>query len=458
MTHRFFPKHRAGTEVLTLQLAHGLMARGHQVTVLTGEHDESVSCRTPPSLSKDLYEGLDTYRLHYGKAEQAWRHQGLRERLALGKRLLTGGLDPVALHINAADRVGIVLELVMRLKPDLVHINHLIGFSAAVAPAIRRVDIPVFFTPTDYFAVCPTDQLLHRFDHQVCEGPGDAVDCVRCLYPMPRWAARIAMFTAHTPIMRESGALFRSLAERFPAIVRALNVCDRITPSTRFLADVLLRHGVDEQRIRVVPYGIDIGEVPPHTAVPEQFDSRCPLRIGFIGKLEAPKGAHVLLRSLEHLGAKRRNVHVDLYAPIDSENPYTRSLMNDAQSLGDSVHFAGTFRPEQIGAILRSMHVLVVPSIWYESIPLVLRSSLNAGVPAIVSKMGGLTEPLSEDMRKMSFTAGSTMELSALIQKLLDDPGRLMRLRTELAGQARSLNDYLNDVEAEYFSIVRCPG
>jgi hypothetical protein len=80
----------------------------------------------------------------------------------------------------------------------------------------------------------------------------------------------------------------------------------------------------------------------------------------------------------------------------------------------------------------------------------VLRSSLNAGVPVIVSEMGGLTEPLSGEMRKMSFTAGSSRELGALIQSLLDEPARLSPLRQELAGQARSLGDYVNDVEVEY--------
>src|SRR5262245_22056347 len=259
MTHRFFPKYRAGTEVLTLQLAKGMAARGYQTTVFTGEHDEELSCSAAPSLSSDSYDGLTTYRLHFGKAEQTWRHQGLREKVALGARLLKGGLDPVALHIDAPDRVAIARDLVKRLKPDLVHINHLIGFSAAVVPAIRGLGIPVVFTPTDYFAVCPTDQLLHRFDQQVCQGPADAIDCVRCLHKMPRWAASAAMHAAQTPLLRGSGALFRSLSHRYQTIVKAINMAERVMPSTQFLADVLARHGVERQRIRVTPYGIDIG-------------------------------------------------------------------------------------------------------------------------------------------------------------------------------------------------------
>ena len=36
IVHQFFPKHRTGTEVLTLELARGLLRKGHHVEVLTG--------------------------------------------------------------------------------------------------------------------------------------------------------------------------------------------------------------------------------------------------------------------------------------------------------------------------------------------------------------------------------------------------------------------------------------
>jgi len=42
-----------------------------------------------------------------------------------------------------------------------------------------------------------------------------------------------------------------------------------------------------------------------------------------------------------------------------------------------------------MGEILGGLHLLIVPSIWYESTPLVLCSSLGAGIPALVSRLGG---------------------------------------------------------------------
>ena len=261
LTHRFFPSHRAGTEVLTLQLAQGLRGRGHQVAVITGEHDVALSCDASPWLTSDTYDGLTIYRLHYGTAEQTWKRHSARKKLAVGIRMLTGDFDPIELHIRAPNRVAIVRKLVKDLQPDVVHVNHVIGFSAGVIPEIRCLGFPVVFTPTDYFMLCPTDQLLRRFDRNPCQGPGDAIDCVRCLQPIPWWAARFAIGIADSERLHGIGAVFHSLSTRCRAMIGAIKAADRILPSTRFLADMLVRHGADEGSIHVIPYGIDTGDL-----------------------------------------------------------------------------------------------------------------------------------------------------------------------------------------------------
>lgn len=233
-------------------------------------------------------------------------------------------------------------------------------------------------------------------------------------------------------------------------MIGAIKAADRILPSTRFLADMLVRHGADEGSIHVIPYGIDTGDLPPFLSVPESFNSQSKLRLGFIGKLVEPKGAHVILAALSNLGVRASDVHLDIYAETRNADQYSHSFVRQAQSLGRLVRMAGTFPPDDIGRILRSMHVLIVPSIWYESIPLVLRSALNSGTPVIVSRMGGLTEPLSGDVFRQSFPAGDAGALCDLILELLDDPQRLTRLRMGLVGKERTLQHYIDDVEAQY--------
>lgn len=449
VSHRFFPRYRAGTEVLGLQLARGLQARGYRVTVLTGEPDENSPCNVTPWVSSDTYEDLAVYRLHYGTAEQSWGKYGARQKLIVALRMLNGGFDPVSSHLNAPKQLAVARELMERLKPDLIHFNHIIGYSAAIIPEMRRLGIPVVFTPTDYFVVCPKDQLYRKFDHRTCDGPGNAVDCVRCMQAMPRWTAEFAMRAGqYAP-----GTLFRSIAQRASGMVRAVNAANKILPSTRFLSDVLTRHGVDNTLIKVVPYGIDIGELPPLRPIPARFDERSPLQLGFIGALVETKGAHIVVDALSYLGARKKEIFLNIFGKIDASDQYCLSLQESAEKFENSVRFAGTFPPEKIGEILRRLDVLVVPSLWYESMPLVLRSALNAGTPVMVSRMGGLTEPLT-DAHDQSFPAGDARSLAQLILRLLDKPRLLNDMRERQANGARTLADYLNDVEAEYQTIL----
>ena len=455
LTHRFFPTYCAGTETLTLQIARGLISRGHQVTILTGEHDLSLPCSISPWLSVDKYDGLITHRLHYGTAEQGWNRKSFLGRLKIVTRLVSGNFDPVRLHINAPERIALVGSLLSKLKPDLVHLNHIIGFSASVIDTIKQLHIPVVFTPTDYFAVCPLSQLLRRSEFTPCDGPGKGIDCIRCMQPMPRVFALTAMWFANGLRSRRIISVIRSLGIRSKGIIDAINMADKILPSTKFLADILIRHGVKSNLIRVIPYGVDIGKLSPMNPLPKHFDNQAQMRLGFIGKLEKPKGLHVIFEALSLLKERASEVHLEVYAKIEENNSYQKILIRQSKRLSKSVTLLGTFASENIGKILRRFHALIIPSIWYESIPLVLRSSINAGIPVIVSKMGGLTEPLETDAIDFSFPAGDAQALCNILLQLLDNPIKLMVLRTHLKGKVRTLPHYLDDIETQYNSIIQ---
>src|SRR5215467_14686232 len=63
IVHLFFPKHRSGTEVLTLELARGLLRKGHHVEILAGaaNHDEE----RPPWLTETTYDGITVHHVNY---------------------------------------------------------------------------------------------------------------------------------------------------------------------------------------------------------------------------------------------------------------------------------------------------------------------------------------------------------------------------------------------------------
>ena len=125
-----------------------------------------------------------------------------------------------------------------------------------------------------------------------------------------------------------------------------------------------------------------------------------------------------------------------------------------SQQLGDTVRFKGTFPHENIGEVLRGIHILSVPSVWYESSPLVLTSALNAHVPLIVSDLGGLTEMIHDGDYGFSFPPGNADFFSKLISKIKDKPEIIINIRKNMSSIKRTTLDYAKEIESEYFKLL----
>jgi glycosyltransferase involved in cell wall biosynthesis len=313
----------------------------------------------------------------------------------------------------------------------------------------------VIFTPTDFWIACPRTTLV-RHDGKICDGPSDATLCLECLRPVPRSLARVLILAGRTPLRLLGGrmAAVEALGHRATEMSRRVNAASAILPATQFLSDVLVRHGVDPGKIRVVGYGVRLGELPPAVPIPDRFDEAFPLRIGFIGTLSKVKGPHVPLESVSLLPDPRR-VLLEIHGKDEEADPYFRSLRETASKLEPSVRFRGTFPHERIGEILRGLHLLVVPSLWYESTPLVLCSALAAGTPVLVSRLGGMTEIVEEGVNGFSFPAGDAEALGSRILQILDHPDGLRSLREKFPVRDRPVEGYVDDMEREYDRVLR---
>lgn len=432
-THTFFPQGTAGTEVLTLELAKGLQRRGHAVHILTGAPDRERPAGLAPYLEEAEHDGLPVTRLRFGTG---------RNRRA------------IADHADAPERVRLVEEVVLRERPHVVHLNHIMGLSGEVIPRVRRMGIPVVFTPTDFWTVCPTITLFKQREEALCMGPEPSA-CLRCLRPMGPGLAKVATAAPHEALSRVAWPFrtLAALARRTEDLAVRVNAADRILPATRFLAEVLVRHGVDASRVRLVPYGVDVGELTPKAPVPQAFTEAAPLRIGFIGTFAATKGAHVLLESLAHLREPHK-VTVDVYGALHDPDPYQVRLLALARASPARVSFRGTFPHDRIGKVLRGMHLLVVPSLWHENAPLVLVSALNAGTPVLVSDVRGLSDLVEEGVAGFVFPRGDARALARRISDLVDDPSPLLRIPGQ-AASPRTTEDYVEDVEAIHREVCR---
>ena len=82
---------------------------------------------------------------------------------------------------------------------------------------------------------------------------------------------------------------------------------------------------------------------------------------------------------------------------------------------------------------MRDAEVVVVPSQWYEGLPLVVLRSLAVGTPLLVSDLENLCEDVIADGVGWSFRMGDADSLAEQLAAIARQPDR----STELRGRAR---------------------
>src|SRR5262249_1051908 len=111
----------------------------------------------------------------------------------------------------------------------------------------------------------------------------------------------------------------------------------------------------------------------------------------------------------------------------------------------------------RIGEVMSSQHLLVVPSLWYESTPLVLCSALAAGIPAPVSPVGGMAEVIEGGVKGLAVSAGDATARKGGVLRLVDAPGSLSGLDRTAVARRRFTADYVQDIESAYVEACRRP-
>jgi glycosyltransferase involved in cell wall biosynthesis len=418
VSHLFLPRYVGGTEVLTYQVARQMQEWGHDVTMLACEnfHSGSVGVR----FETEEYKGLKILRFF------------LDSRYAA---------NPMRAEYFLESVEEVLRGLYARERPDLIHAHHFAYLTTAVATAAFQETIPVVFTATDFWLICPTFQLL-RYDYSLCNGPTNLAKCAKCIasryasakrytdllhsipepllhFALARIAPTMQSFNSHARLavaLTQRAAWNRAIAGRLA----------RLLVPSRFLQQVLTENGIPAERQEFVPFGLDTGwanNLPPRRP-PEQ------LRIGFIGAIAPHKGLHLLVEAFAGV-TRGRPASLEIFGDLQTYPDYATQVREQAASL-EGVHFRGRFPPAQLGQVFAELDLLVLPSLWYENTPLLLYSAQAAQLPVICSDVGGLAELVQSGKNGWLFRRGDVSDLQVKLQRVLDDPARLAELAAQI--------------------------
>jgi glycosyltransferase involved in cell wall biosynthesis len=370
--HEYPPFGVAGVERVSERTARALLARGHEVTVLTRQPSAA-----PPR--------------------------------PLPRREVRGGVPVVALVGGGgkrdefpgwASRLERQFEmLLLEEAPEVILITHLLYHSPGYVAIAKRWGIPVVLELHDFFALCPRAHLQRR-SGELCDGPDGGAACARHCFPE----------------QEDAEARMAARERSFAAAVRDADLA--LAPS-RFLAQTLapLRAGAAPIEVldnAVVPLG-------PVLRLPEPAG---PLRLASIGVTTEHKGFQVVVEALGRaaLPAARYTI-LGVALP-----PEVRELRAAAAAVpGLELRVFGAFAPALLPALLADVDVLVVPSLVAETYSIVVREAFACGLPVIASRIGALPEAIEPERNGWLFPPGDAAELASLLRRLDGDRNLLAR-------------------------------
>lgn len=245
---------------------------------------------------------------------------------------------------------------------DVVHVhNTWFALSPAVFPALRKAGFPIVATIHNYRLAC-VNALLYR-DERICE------DCVGRL----PWRGVLHSCYRDSAIQSATVAVTIATHRVRRTWERDVDVVVALTP---FAADLLARSGVPADRIVVKANTVDDpGERPRQPSA-----SRTVL---FVGRMTEEKGVLDLMAAWSGLSGG------DLELVMIGDGPLLDTVRTCA---GPGINVAGREPAAAIAERMVGSRALVLPSRWYEGLPMVLLEAMSAGLGVVVPSHGALSE------------------------------------------------------------------
>jgi glycosyltransferase involved in cell wall biosynthesis len=391
VVHKFPPESVGGTELYCWSLARTLTRAGHEIHIFYPTPD------LLPGEEMVEREGVYLWRVPLPDSRNAE--------------------NPVSQYWHTFRDLGIeavFTRFLAQVQPDLVHFQHVQGVSArliALAAPLTRI-----VTLHDYWYFCANSQLI-RPDRQPCQGPNAGCrNCVDC-----------ATERADLQWMRPLRPLVAlPFAYRNHYLSKLADEVDLFIAPSEFLRQQYIRHGFPADRMIVVENGLDEDKLAMQPVVPLP-DPQIRPHFGFLGSLAWQKGVHILIEAFNQVGD---NASLTIYGSERLFPDYVAKLKGLAQH--PNIRFAGLLEPQQVGAALRQLDCLVVPSLWYENSPLVIQEAYGMGVPVVASRLGALTEKVEDGRAGRLFGPGDVTDLATVLRELVDQPQRLAQMAQQI--------------------------
>ena len=392
---------RGGADKYYLELGRALEANGHQVAYFSMEHPKNISSQ---------WSKYFVSRLSFNEANFL-------------DKLKTPGR--VIYSLEAKKKFTLIIK---DFKPDIIHVHNIYHqLSPSILDAARQAQIPVIMHVHDYKLVCPNYQLFAY--GQICENckPNKYWYCFKKRCFKNSWT-KSALAALEMHLHHNIWQIYRKNIKLF------------IAPS-QFMKNKLIEFSWPEDKIKVVvnPFSADlINQENPIKTISDY--------LLYFGRLSPEKGLNTLIAAAKLTGHKVK---------IVGTGPEENNLRQQVKEQSAPVEFLGFKEGGELRDVIIKARAVVVPSIWYENMPLSMLEALSLGKVVIASKIGGLPEIIKEGKNGWLFNAGDAQDLARIFSLLEKANLSQMSLDAKISVQNFSPQNNLQAIENIYQSLLK---
>jgi len=237
---------------------------------------------------------------------------------------------------------------------------------------------------------------------------------------------------------------------------KILNGASKVIALTGTEADQYKKMGVDEDKIEIVPNGIDLSEydnLPTRGEFRKKYGIKDDEKvILYIGRLHGTKGIDMLVKAFSGISKEINDIKLVLVGPDDRYRSTLEDLIRTLD-LDDYVVFTGFVTNDEKTAALVDADVFITPS--FSGFPVTFLEACACGTPIITTNKGDELDWIQD---KVGYVVEYDKDqLRDAIFKVLSDEGLKRRFGEEgrrLVREEFGWNEIVRKVEGLYKSLM----
>lgn len=359
---------------------------------------------------------------------------------------------------------GDIKSLLKELNPSIVHIN---GEKPLLARTCKELCIKSIVTAHHGGILCPEGAMLNTRD-EICRIEANYHDCLHCYlrniptglcwYPLLRHYSQRHYCKIGTrlrkrkfvPVLSPIGEAGLSVTEKLRAWLQLYHNADMFIAPSDAMAEALIRNGLPNKKIVVIPHGIPL---PDRATLPQDHEVTS---FYYAGRISYVKGIHILLEAFrraamhlrtEYKSTKTPTLHLIGGAGTKSERRYFMRLKHKYHK-DSNILWHSKVPADQVFSVTEKYGAMLHPAIFLESFGLNIAEALSQGHWVIATRCGGAEMQLQDGINGTLVPPNDVSALQRAIEDYILRPQKPSHTHiVSISAHARTLLNLYNTIK-----------